>query len=158
MNPIPPVSQTLTEMGIPHRVFRHLGPLRSLEQAAEERSQRPNQVVRSILFRLSNDEYVMVLIAGSGQIDWKTLRHYLGVSRLSMASREQVLEVTGYPLGAVTPFGLPHPIRILVDRSVQAESEISLGSGLHSVGIIMQSADLLLALGEVELVELAQKT
>lgn len=139
-------------MGIAHRIFRHPGPIRSLEQAAEERGQRPEQVVRSLLFRLAEDEFVMVLIAGPDQVSWRALRHYLGESRLTMASRQEVLAVTGYELGAVAPFGLPQPVRILVDESVPAEEEISLGSGVRGTTIILRSADLLEALGEVEMV------
>lgn len=147
----PPVSLVLTDMGIPHEVFVHPKSLHSLEQAAEERNQRPEQIVRSILFRLSKGEYRMVLMAGPGQIDWKTLRQYVGTNRLSMASQEEVLSVTGYPLGAVAPFGLLHPVKILVDHSVLNEEIISMGSGIRGVAIILKSTDLLTALGDYEL-------
>ena len=87
---IPPVSTALGKLGITHSIFRHPGSLKSLEQAAEERGQKPEQVVRSILFRVSRDSYVMVLAAGPKQIDWKKLRRYLGTSRVTMASRDEV--------------------------------------------------------------------
>jgi Cys-tRNA(Pro)/Cys-tRNA(Cys) deacylase len=147
-----PVSQVLTEKGIPHRVFVHPGPLRSLEQAAKERGQHPEQVVRSLLFRVAGDEYLMVLVAGPGQVDWKALRQYLGVSRITMATKAEVLQVTGYGLGAVAPFGIPQPVRVLVDQSVLAETEISMGSGVRGVAILMKSEGLLRALGQVEMV------
>ena len=151
-----PVSDLLAEIGIPHRTFRHPGQIRSLEQAAAERDQRPEQVVRSLLFRLAEDEFVMVLIAGPRQVAWRALRHYLGESRVTMASREEVLAVTGCELGAVAPFGLSRPVRILVDESVQAEEEVSIGSGVRGTTIILRSADLLAALGEVERVAVAE--
>jgi Cys-tRNA(Pro)/Cys-tRNA(Cys) deacylase len=147
---IPSVSQTLTEMGIPHRVFKHAGPVKSLEQAAEERDQLPEQIIRSILFRISAEEFVMVLMAGPQQIDWKTLRRYLGEKRLSMANEAEMLRVTGYPRGAVSPFGLPQPVRILADESIFAHNEISIGSGVRGTTIIMACADLKQALGEIE--------
>jgi Cys-tRNA(Pro)/Cys-tRNA(Cys) deacylase len=143
-----PISQALTTLGIAHREFRHQGPLRSLEQAAAERGQQPGQIVRSLLFRVSEGEYVMILVAGPEQLSWKRLRRHLGTSRLTMASPEEVLQVTGYQLGAVAPFGLPQPIKVVVDESVRAQTEISLGSGVRGTGIIMQAADLLIALGE----------
>jgi prolyl-tRNA editing enzyme YbaK/EbsC (Cys-tRNA(Pro) deacylase) len=70
---------------------------------------------------------------------------------MSLASPEEVLEHTGYLHGAVSPFGLPTPIRILVDQGVFAEEEISIGSGVRNTTIIMKTADLRRALGEVEL-------
>jgi Cys-tRNA(Pro)/Cys-tRNA(Cys) deacylase len=148
---IPPVSQALTEMGIPHRVFKHAGPVKSLEQAAEERGQLPEQIIRSILFRVSAEEFVIVLMAGPQQIDWKTLRRYLSEKRLSMASEAEMLQVTGYPRGAVSPFGLPQPLRILADESIFNHNEISIGSGVRGTTIIMTQADLKQALGEIEI-------
>jgi Cys-tRNA(Pro) deacylase len=146
-----PVTLDLDAKQIPYRLFRHPGPVHSLEQAAQERGQRPEQVVRSLVFRLTQDQFVMVLVAGPQQVSWPALRRSLGQSRLTMASEEEVLRVTGYPLGAVSPFGLPSPMRILVDQSILAEEEISIGSGVRYTTVILRSADLLNALEEVEI-------
>jgi Cys-tRNA(Pro)/Cys-tRNA(Cys) deacylase len=143
---ISPVTVELRAKNIPFRVFQHHGPIHSLEQAAQERGQAPDQVVRSILFRLSQDNYLMVLIAGKRQISWPAFRKHVGQSRLTLASEEEVLLATGYSLGAVSPFGLPQPIPILVDESVYTHSEISLGSGVRGVTIILRSNDLSRAL------------
>lgn len=151
---LPPVSIALTQLGVPHRVFRHPGPVHSLEQAAEERGQTPEQVIRSILFRVSADEFVMVLITGARQVSWPALRKVLGTNRVTMAKPEEVLQITGYEIGAVAPLGLPQPLRVLVDESVTQQTEISLGSGQRSVTIILQTADLLRALGNVEVLNL----
>src|SRR5574337_790017 len=130
----PPVSLALEQLGIPHRVFRHPGQVASLEQAARERGQRPEQVVRSILFRLGEGEYLMALVAGPAQISWKRLRQHLGQSRLTMASEDEVLAVTGYRVGTVSPFGLPRPLKVLIDPGVLMEEEVSIGSGLPNTG------------------------
>ena len=122
----------------------------SLGQAARERGQVPEQVIRTIVFRLARDEFVMVLVAGPDQVSWLALRAYLGQSRLTMADQAQILEMTGYPIGAVSPLGLPHPMRTLVDRSVLQNGEISIGSGLRNTTVILDSKDLLEALGSVE--------
>ena len=147
---LPPVSNILEQKNIPHQVFIHPGPLHSLEQAAKERGQSPQQIVRSILFRVAKGNYVMVLVAGPEQIDWKILRKKLGSNRLTMASKEEVLSVTGYPLGAVAPFGLLQPIKIFVDQSVLEQQIISIGSGIRGTGIILKSGDLIQALGDYQ--------
>lgn len=144
-----PVSAILESNHVPHGVFIHDGPVRSLEQAAAERGQEPGQVVRTILFRLSEGEYAMVLVGGPSQISWKALRAHFGRSRLTMADRDEVLAVTGYPIGAVAPFGVPGEVPVLVDRSVLTYDEISMGSGVRGTAIILRSADLLAALGDV---------
>lgn len=151
-----PVTAALDAAGIPYRFFVHPGPVHSLEQAAAERGQTPDQVVRSIVFRLAAGEFVMVLCAGARQISWPALRQYLGVSRVSMASRDEVREVTGYELGAVSPFGLPTPLRILIDESVLSSAEISLGSGVRGTTVILRRDDLLAALPDAPVVRLSE--
>lgn len=152
----PPVSLALDELKIAHRVFTHPGPVSSLEQAARERGQRPEQVVRSILFRIGEDQYLMALVTGTAQISWKALRSYLGQSRLTMANEDEVLAVTGYPIGAVSPFGTIRNFRVLVDPGVFLEEEISIGSGVRGTTVILKSADLKRALGDFEVVELLE--
>ena len=153
----PPVSIALDKLGIAHTVFHHAGQVNSLEQAAQERNQRLEQVVRSILFRLSGNEYLMALVAGPKQISWKALRKHIGQSRLTMASEDEVFTVTGYHIGTVSPFGLPRPLRILIDESVLKEDEISIGSGMRNTGVIMKSADLRRTLSDAEIVSLLDK-
>jgi Cys-tRNA(Pro)/Cys-tRNA(Cys) deacylase len=91
-----------------------------------------------------------VLTSGSTKISWPALRAYLGQSRLTTATEEELLRFTGYSRGAVAPFGLPRPVRVLVDRAVLAEEEVSLGSGVQGTTIVLQRADLIAALGAVE--------
>jgi Cys-tRNA(Pro)/Cys-tRNA(Cys) deacylase len=146
-----PAAKELDRLGIPYRVFEHARPVNSLEEAAAERGQQPGQVIRSILFRCCDDTFIMVLMAGPGQISWKRVRAALGVSRITMATEEEVLEQTGFVRGAVTPLGLPRPLRVLADRSVFQPEEISLGSGVRGVAIIIKAEDLQTALGVVEI-------
>jgi Cys-tRNA(Pro) deacylase len=156
MTPTTPVTLALDNMNIPYHIFQHPGPVHSLEQAAQERNQQPEQVIRSIVFRLAKGEYVMVLMAGPQQISWTALRQYIGRSRLTMAKREEVLQVTGYELGAVAPFGLPQPMRVLADESVFVPDEVSIGSGIRGITVIIKSADLKQALGDVEIVQFSE--
>ena len=150
-----PVTQALAALNIPHRLFRHPGPIHSLEQAAQERGQSPDQVVRSIVFRVGKDEYVMVLVAGARQVSWPALRRHLGQSRLTMANESELLAATGYQIGAVSPFGLPRPMRLLLDESVLIPDEISIGSGERGATVILRSQDLRRALGEAEVGQFA---
>jgi Cys-tRNA(Pro)/Cys-tRNA(Cys) deacylase len=152
----PPASIALEKLNIPHQVFRHERPVMSFEQAAADRNQRPEQIVRSILFQIRPGEFVMVLMAGPNQVDWRKLRQLLKRSRVRMATEEEVLEVTGYRIGTVSPFGLNNPVRVMIDASVLREEEISIGSGVRNMAIIMKSADVQRALGEAEVVELAE--
>ena len=151
-----PATRHLDRLGIPYRVHVHAGPLHSLEQAAAERGLAPDQIVRSLVFRLESGEFVLVLMPGARQVSWPKLRQHLGVSRITTASREQVLEATGFPPGAVTPFGLPNPLRILADQSILVHGTLSLGAGAPNTGLIL-SRDDLLAVVQPEVLDLGSE-
>lgn len=154
----PPASIALEKLNIPHHVFRHKTPVTSFEQAAADRNQRPEQIVRSILFQVRPEEFVMVLMAGREQVDWRSLRKFVGRSRVRMATEDEVLEVTGYRIGTVSPFGMRKQVRVLIDTSVLREEEISIGSGIQNTAIILKSADLRQGLGKAEIISLAESS
>lgn len=140
--PSTPVTQALEALGVPHRLHVHASEARSLAQVACERGRAPEQVVRSLLFRLEGGEFILVLASGPARISWPRLRRYLGVSRITTASRSEVLEVTGYEPGAVSPYGLPRKLRVLADRGLQAHDILSVGAGIRNAGVLLARRDL----------------
>ncbi len=154
----PPASIALDKLYIPHQIFTHETPVTSFEQAASDRGQRPGQIVRSILFNIRPGEFLMVLVAGPDQIDWKKLRQLVKRSRIRMATEDEVLDMTGYRVGTVSPFGLPRPLKVLIDASVLKEEEVSIGSGVRNTAIILKTEDLRRALGDVEIVSLLESS
>jgi Cys-tRNA(Pro)/Cys-tRNA(Cys) deacylase len=154
----PPASIALDEIGIPHRLFFHEGTVTSFEQAAQERGQHESQLVRSILFQIRPEEFVMVLVAGPAQVDWKKFRQLVGRSRVRMATEDEVLDVTGYRVGTVSPFGTARQVKVMIDASVLKEKEVSIGSGVRNTAIIMSSAELRRALGDAEIVSLLEES
>jgi Cys-tRNA(Pro) deacylase len=140
------VTRALDQLELDYRLHEHENQLRSLEQAAQERGLEPEQIVRSLLFRVEDGTYVLVLMPGPAQVAWPKLRHYLGVSRLTTADKDEVKAVTGFPPGAVSPFGLSQPLRILADERIHQQETISFGAGIRNAGIIMGRRDMTSAL------------
>ena len=60
------------------------------------------------------------------------VRRLLGVSRLSFASADETVAVTGMVVGGVTPFGLPEGLPVYVDEAVLALDWVILGGGGRS--------------------------
>ena len=139
----------LDQRHIPYRLFRHAGRV-EFAGAGGGRTRAAARAggAHDRISDLGEGEFALALMAGPRQVSWPALRRSLGQRRLTMASPEEVKAATGYVPGTVSPFGLPAPVRILVDRSALAPAEISLGSGERGLAIVMASADLLSALGE----------
>lgn len=137
-----PAVEQLDKAGIQYRLHEHDHPVRSVAQAASERGMSPGQIVRSLVFRLEAGVFVIVLMPGPGNVSWPKLRHFLGVSRVTTATREEVLQVTGYTPGTVSPFGLPSGLRMLADERLRKLDLISTGAGLPNAGLILHRRDL----------------
>ena len=82
----------------------------------------------------------------------KVVRKKLAVRRLSFASPEKTLELTGMELGGVTPFGLPDDLPLWIDTRVINCEEIILGGGNRASKILMPPAGLTM-LPNIEIVE-----
>tara|TARA_B100001013_G_C24216971_1_gene287673 strand:- start:179 stop:469 length:291 start_codon:yes stop_codon:yes gene_type:complete len=59
----------------------------------------------------------------------KTVKRLMGVSRLSFASLEETVQLTGMEIGGVTPFALTEEIPIYVDDKLMNLDYVILGSG-----------------------------
>ncbi|GAA1722030.1 YbaK/EbsC family protein [Isoptericola hypogeus] len=137
--------EALEASGIAFEITRH-GPVGSLEEAARVRGLRPEQVVKSLVVRRAEDDYLFVLVPGGRTIAWPRLRALLGVSRLSMPDRHVAREVTGYERGTITPFGSTRPWPVVADERVVA-GPVSIGAGAHGVAATVDGAALAAALG-----------
>ena len=119
--------------------------------AAEVAGVEPEQIVKSVLF-MADGEPVLVLATGTARIDWKMLAAYLGISRkkLKMAKPAQVLEITGYVVGSVSPIGQRRKLRTLVEATILTLPLVLAGGGELNALLRLETAELLrLVQGEV---------
>lgn len=129
---------------LPHEVVRH-GPVSSLEEAAEARGVTSRQVIKTMVVRRAEDDFLFVLVPGDRNISWPKLRAHLGVSRLSMPDAEEARRVTGYERGTITPLGSSRDWPVLAETSIIGE--VSLGGGAHGVSLTVDSTRLIEVLG-----------
>ena len=130
----------LDASGIPYEARRH-EPVRSLEEAARVRGVTSGEIVKSMVVRLAEGEYAIVLVPGDRKISWPKLRQALGVNRATMPSADEALEATGFERGTITPFGLRHPLPVLADAAVP-DGAISMGGGAHDVAVYLEGSAL----------------
>jgi Cys-tRNA(Pro) deacylase len=126
--------------GVDHSVSRH-GPVNSLEEAAELRGVAPSAVIKTMVVRTGEDQYVFVLVPGDRVIDWPKLRDHLGLRRLTMPDADEALAVTGYKRGTITPFGATGAWPVIADVRLM-DNTVSIGGGAHGVSITIDGSDL----------------
>ncbi|MEV4620055.1 YbaK/EbsC family protein [Asanoa sp. NPDC049573] len=136
--------EALENAGVAHRVVSH-GPVRSLAEAAAARGVEIPDVVKTIVVRRGEGDYVFVLVPGDRVISWPKLRALLGVSRLSMPDAATAFDATGYERGTITPFGSLVSWPVVADERM-AGREITLGAGEHGVAVAVDADTALRAL------------
>jgi Cys-tRNA(Pro)/Cys-tRNA(Cys) deacylase len=127
------------QLGLGFEVTRH-GPVRSLEEAAVARGLPPSAVIKTLVVRVTGDDYRFVLVPGDREISWPKLRALLGVSRLSMPPADDALRVTGYERGTITPLGSTQAWPVVADAALSGR--VSVGGGAHGVALTVVADDL----------------
>ncbi len=104
------------------------------EQAAAAAGCALGQIVKTLVVYVSAAP-MLVLVSGDRRLDDRLLAARFGVGRkqVKMATSEQVLDLTGYEVGGVSPFGSTTALPALVDESFQRFEEIWLAGGTATV-------------------------
>jgi len=133
MTTVTRATQALQASGMDFEVTEH-GPVRSLEEAAAVRGLSPSAIIKTIVVRRGEGDFLFVLVPGDREISWPKLRALLGVSRLSMPDKDVARDVTGYERGTITPFGSTTAWPVIADALlVQRPGPVSIGAGAHGL-------------------------
>jgi Cys-tRNA(Pro) deacylase len=122
-------------------------PARSLEEAAAGLGIEPRLLVKTLVVRRAEDDYLFVLLPGDRQISWPKLRAVVGVNRLSMPDAQRAFAATGYERGTITPLGSSAAWPVFVDERISGR--IALGSGEHGHALFVDAAQLCAAYSAV---------
>lgn len=135
-----PASKDRRLTGVDYTVATHRR-VSSMEEAAELRGVEVSAMVKTMVVRRGNDDYVFVLVPGDRVIDWPKLRGLLDERRLSMPDPDEALSVTGYERGSITPFGAATGWPVVADISLPGGT-VSIGGGAHGVSLSIDGKDL----------------
>ncbi len=132
--------------GVPFRTVE-TEPARNAEESARLQGIDLGRLLRTIVVRKGEDDYVFVLVPGGRRFDWPKLRAHLGVNRLSLPEQQEAEAVTGYPRGAITPFGSARPWPVIADASIVGHAEVAIGGGRRGLTLHLAPRDLVAATG-----------
>ena len=103
----------------------------TVELAAQAHRVEPGRIAKTLAFRLADGRVVILVASGSTRIDHRKFKAAFGRGR--MLSADEVVALTGHPVGGVCPFGLPRPIPVYLDASLRAFDEVLPAAGaVHS--------------------------
>jgi Cys-tRNA(Pro) deacylase len=128
----------------------------TVQEAARVLGVDTDRIIKSLVFRVY-DQPLLVITNGCSRVDRRKLAAYLQVGRkqVKFASPEQALEITGFMVGSMPPFGHLRKLRTIVDESVKRFEEIFGGGGSIDAMMRLRVADLLAVTG-AELADLSE--
>ena len=91
---------------------------RTALEAASSLNCEVGAIVKSLLFR-TDDKYSLFLIAGDKKASLKKIKKNIKFSDVSMASADEVKNITGYTIGGVSPVGHINDVDIYIDNSLE---------------------------------------
>lgn len=95
--------------------------------AAEAHGVEPGRIAKTLAFRLGDGRVVLVVAAGDVRVSHGKFKAVFGKGK--MLNAEDVVALTGHPVGGVCPFGLAHPLPVYLDASLQAYDEVLPAAG-----------------------------
>ena len=90
---------------------------RTADEAASSLGCEVGAIVKSLLFKTENS-FTLCLVAGDKRASLNSIKKSLQIKDASMASAEDVKNITGYTIGGVSPVGHLRKIEILIDKSL----------------------------------------
>jgi prolyl-tRNA editing enzyme YbaK/EbsC (Cys-tRNA(Pro) deacylase) len=99
----------------------------SVAEAAQAAGVTPEDFVKSVCMVTKDGRIVVAIVKGEDRADRGAVQRRLGLSKLSIASPEVMLEKTGYPAGGTPPFGFD--ATFLMDERVFEKQIVYAGGG-----------------------------
>jgi Cys-tRNA(Pro)/Cys-tRNA(Cys) deacylase len=120
----------------------------SLEEAAGLLGIEPGDIVKTLVVKRHDGDYLLALVPGGRSIAWKKLRTVVGVNKLSMPDAATALEASGYERGTITPIGTTTALPVFADERIVGK-RIALGAGRHGASAFVDADALIAAYGAV---------
>lgn len=89
----------------------------TVELAAAAHGVEPEQIAKTICLR-AGDTVMLLVAKGTARLDNRKFKDAFS-AKPRMLGGEEVVELTGHPIGGVCPFGLPQPMPIYCDASLK---------------------------------------
>jgi|TARA_B100000003_G_scaffold81291_1_gene72989 Cys-tRNA(Pro) deacylase len=101
---------------------------RTALEAAKSLNCEVGAIVKSLLFRAEN-AFILCLVAGDKKGSLNKIKKITNIKDISMASADEVKDVTGFTIGGVSPIGHLKKINIYIDSSLERFDNLYAAAG-----------------------------
>lgn len=112
----------------------------TVEKAAKALNVTEGEIVKSLLLKVK-EKYIMVLMAGDKRISNRKFKN-LFACKSKMPEPDEVMEITGHPVGGVCPFALRNPLNIYLDISLKEYDTVYPAAGEFNAAVKLSVQEL----------------
>ncbi len=117
----------LQELGVGDRIVVFEESTATVEEAAEQHGVDPDQIAKTLAFRLE-DRAILIVASGKSRVDNKKYKGHFS-KKPKMLTAEEVMDETGHAVGGVCPFGLKKKLEVYLDISLRKHETIIPAAG-----------------------------
>lgn len=99
--------------------------------------------VKSLILKTKEGAFILVLNPGNKKVDTKKISQMENTKSIYFASPEEVIKVTGIPIGSIPPFGHKTKLKTYLNEELLDCEYLYFNPGSHTKTIKMPSKDLL---------------
>ena len=137
----------LEKLGIAYRLAEYEVDLNELDASsvALKIGMPLERVFKTLVVRGDKTGVFLCVIPGDGELDLKAAASSTGNKRCELVPLREVLPLTGYQRGGVSPLASRKSYPVLVDEAAFRFEEISVSAGIRGLQMILRPSDLIKA-------------
>jgi Cys-tRNA(Pro)/Cys-tRNA(Cys) deacylase len=112
-------------------------------QVAEAVGMPPEQVFKTLVVRGDRSGVVLACIPANAELDLRALAAASGNKKVELVPVKDVLNLTGYVRGGVSPVGTRKPYPLYLDETAGLWDVISVSAGIRGCQMLLHPADLI---------------
>lgn len=116
---------------------------------AEAIGMPPEQVFKTLVVRGDRTNVLLACIPGNAELELKALAAASGNKRVELVPVKEVLGLTGYIRGGVSPLGTKKPYALYLDETADLWDVISVSAGVRGLQMLVAPGDLAMLAGAI---------
>lgn len=140
-------ARQLDQMGFPYRLVDYPFDEKDLGAAsvAEKIGLPLDRVFKTLVVRGDKTGVFLAVVPGDDELDLKAVAALTSNKKCELVHLKEVLPLTGYQRGGVSPLGSRKAFPVVIDESALRFGEISVSAGLRGLQMLLDPAQLVLA-------------
>lgn len=111
------VKQQFKEENLALKVLEFKESTATVDLAAKALGVEPGQIAKTMALGLK-DENILIVSKGDARIDNRKYKDCFA-TKAKMLNSDEVVEITGHPVGGVCPFALKNPLKVYLDVTLK---------------------------------------